>query len=45
MLESLELKHEPGGSVKEWQVGAKLGKVNEPNKMTLRVEKCWKACS
>ena len=45
MLESLQLKHEAGGSVKEWQVGAMLGEVTEPNKMTLRVEKCWKACN
>ena len=37
MLESLYLKHELGGSVKELQVGAKLGEVTEPNKMSLRV--------
>ena len=28
------LKHELGGSVKELQVGAKLGEVTEPNKMS-----------
>ena len=37
LLERLYLKHELG--VKELQVGAKLGKVTEPNKITLGEER------
>ena len=35
LLERLWLKHEPVGSVNELQVGARLGEVTEPNKMSL----------
>ena len=38
MLERLELKHELGGSVREFLAGAKLGEVTEPNKISLVVE-------
>ena len=38
-MERLYLKHELGRSVKELQVGAKLGEVTEPNKMSLGVER------
>ena len=36
-MDRLYLKHELSGSVKELQVGASLGKVTEPNKMSLEV--------
>ena len=39
LLERLQLKHEPFGSVKELHVGARLWEVTELEKMTLRVER------